>query len=155
TERECRHLPNLELLIAQQARERFHGLLQPDASDCQRRSTPHSRFRIAKEANEIGRPWWRENGWLGARGWLQDRGRRRIGIAQQPLIFQSKHPSELLLPTDDSGSDRRGRSRKSRRRGRRRRGTRRTQRNNCEKKRHERMGSSCEKRERQRHRSCR
>jgi hypothetical protein len=106
-ERENRHLPNLDVGIGQQRTERFDTFRQADTPDGQCRPAPYAPFGIAKQSNQIGRGRQCVHRLGLRRGRLQERRRRRSGVAEYPLILETEDPPQFLFLRDLRRSNRR------------------------------------------------
>jgi len=124
-ERERRHLSHFGISIREQRNHRLNALNQSDAPDSKHRTTAYARLRIDEQLNQIGGGGPRVDG-RGLRRWRLDEGRRRrIRIAQDPLIFEPDYPGEFLFLRDirwcdgcrrDNDGDRSRRARRNRKR---------------------------------------
>ena len=100
-EGECRHLADLGLVVCESLRQGLHGLRQAHSPEREHGPSPHAGFVIVEQPDEIGRRWRRDHRRPIPRRRSEDERGRRIRIAQDALILQPHHPSQLVFPRDD------------------------------------------------------
>src|SRR4030095_6721806 len=81
---------------------------EPYASERERNTTPCPRFIVVQQAQQVRRRRRRNNGRPSLRRGNESHLRRRIRIANEPLIFETQDPSKLFFPRDGRRFDRRG-----------------------------------------------